>query len=539
VFSFFKNKKNILAFLIFTLGGFILYSYVTLYGKFLFDDNLLIENNILIRSLSNFFKFFTSNSEAGSGLVSNFYRPLQQVVYAVIYKFFVLQPFMYHAVPVAIHIINSFLIFVFLRVLEFSYIGALLSVLIFLVHPVQCEAIAYVSGIADPLGFMFLMFGILSFIKLYKEPNKSPVSILIISAFCFACALLSKESTVIFFPIVIILSMYFWENSSKKQKTSTVNLNIFFFLLLLVYLFLKFKILNFTDGFGLTNAQNIYTQNIFVRLITFVNILWEYVKLLFYPVHLYLEKPYIGYVTLLSLRGIFGLILILSSLFFMIKSFFSDKKIIFLGISLIWISLIPMSGIVPINAMYLEHWLYFSFIGICILLVVLYDKIKNKKIKILYVILYSIFFIFFCVRTYERNDEWADPIKFYENELSYNYGSTRVHNNIAMEYSDIGDFNNAIKHYKIAIEQQDVYPQTHHNLGNVYLSLIKYDEALQEYIKAINIDPNFFYSYGHLVNLYLAKKDEVRARICYDIYNKIRAGQRISREEIKKINSKS
>jgi protein O-mannosyl-transferase len=527
-----KTKKNILAFLIITLIGFILYGYVTLYGKFLFDDNLLIENNALIRSLSNFFKFFTSSSETGAGLVSNFYRPLQQVVYAVIYKFFVLQPLMYHAFSVAIHIINSFLLFLFLGALEFSYVGAILSALIFLIHPVQCEAIAYISGVADPLGFMFLMLGILIFIKLYKEPNKSPVFVLFSSALCFVLALLSKESTVIFFPIIIVLSIYFWKKSSKKQKSFTITLNIFFCILLLLYLFLKFKVLNFSGTIGLTQAQNIYTQNISVRLITFINILWEYVKLLLYPMHLYLEKPYEGYVTLLSARGIFGIVLILSSMFFMLKSFFREKKIVFLGIGFVFIPLIPVSGIIPINAMYLEHWLYFPLIGICVLLALLYDNIKNKNLKIFFVFLYLIFFVFFCIRTYMRNKEWADPIKFYENELSYNYQTTRVHNNIAMEYSNIGDFNNAIKHYKIAIKQNDVYPQTHHNLANSYLSLKKYDEALQEYIKAINIDPNFFYSYSYLNTLYIAKKDYVRARICYDIYNKIRAGNRISREEI-------
>ena len=50
-------------------------------------------------------------------------------------------------------------------------------------------------------------------------------------------------------------------------------------------------------------------------------------------------------------------------------------------------------------------------------------------------------------RTHQRNNQWANPISFYLNEIKYAPNFARIHNNLAMEYADINQFKKAIFYF--------------------------------------------------------------------------------------------
>lgn len=54
--------------------------------------------------------------------------------------------------------------------------------------------------------------------------------------------------------------------------------------------------------------------------------------------------------------------------------------------------------------------------------------------------------------TLKRNNDWKNPVVFYNNILKYNSGTARVHNNLGMAYVEKGDFEKAEKHYLKALE---------------------------------------------------------------------------------------
>jgi tetratricopeptide (TPR) repeat protein len=200
--------------------------------------------------------------------------------------------------------------------------------------------------------------------------------------------------------------------------------------------------------------------------------------------------------------------------------------------------MVPVMGIIPINALYLEHWLYMSIIGIIITGLFIFSSINNLFIKKILTIFYILFLIIISIRTFIRNNDWIDPIKFYQNEIKYSPNNARIHNNLAMYYAETGNAEKAIEYYKKAININDIYPQTHHNLANLYLNAEKYDMAYSEYVKAIFIDHNFIYSYAQLAELYqkINKKDKYDATIM--LLNKYQNNQQISDEDIKKHSAK-
>ena len=147
------SSKTIIIILI--VVGFIVYGN-TFVNEMLWDEHDLIINNEYIRDWKYFPKYFSENLIAGSGIVSNYWRPLLLISFFIDYKIGGLEPFVYNLQNMSWHILSSVLFFVLLRRLSLSISVSLLSSLLFLVHPVQTEAITYISGRADPMHMTFI-----------------------------------------------------------------------------------------------------------------------------------------------------------------------------------------------------------------------------------------------------------------------------------------------------------------------------------------------------------------------------------------------
>ena len=263
--------------------------------------------------------------------------------------------------------------------------------------------------------------------------------------------------------------------------------------------------LNFQDTLNFYGAGNVYTTNIFVRLLTFLSLLPQYMHFIFYPDILYIDRVADFVTSLLNISVIASIVTIVSLLLLSIK--FRTKHPIFL-FCILWffIAMIPVSGIIPINGLIYEHFLYFPSVGIFLACSYLIYKILNKiKSPIIFNVLLLITFLLslaLIVRTLARNNDWNNPIAFYTQTIQHNPTSARLHNNLAMAYADENKNEEAIKEYTLAIKLLDVYPQTHYNLANSYVAINKLDEAEKEYRKSLKIDPTFYRSYLALARIY-------------------------------------
>jgi len=168
-----------------------------------------------------------------------------------------------------------------------------------------------------------------------------------------------------------------------------------------------------------------------------------------------------------------------------------------------------------------EHWLYLPMIGFWLslfcLLILGWQKIKNEKWKdILKYIGLSLLIIYICgfsILTIQRNTDWKDPITFYEHNLKYTPNSFIQRNNLGMAYADAGFYQKSVVEYQKAIEIKDVYPQVHYNLANSLDKLGQTEEAIKEYKIAIKMSPSFSYPYNNLLVIYLreGRKEEAEA----------------------------
>lgn len=523
-----------MAVVIIALIGMLVYINV-LDGRFVFDDELLIVRNTLIHSLDNLGQFFSTSITQGAFVSDgNFYRPLQTIIFAIIYQLFGLQPFPFHLLSVAIHIINSWLIYRLLKKLELSNIASLLAVTFFLIHPVQTQAVSYISGLADPLGLMLLLLSVFSFLKLFTIKNaKTFLRYSALTLSLIILALLTKESMIVIAPVLLML--YLLQEENKKQKKLYRKITYVLtatFILTGIYILLRFSVLNFTNIIGLNAEESIYTQNVWVRIATFINNIPSYLRLLVYPSDLYYERGNNFFTEILTLKGLLGLLSIGLIAGIFIYGYKKQLKILSYGSAWIFITFFPYIGIIPLNATYLEHWLYISMVGIVMIIAFFLEKLNLKKHPFMIAIL-LITFLLLGLRTVARNNEWRYPILFYINEVAHNPHSARMYNNLAGEFANAGRTDIAEATFLKALEYNQDYPQIYFNLGNLYDKLNRKDEAEKQYLQALLVDPNFIYAHGKLAQFYKDAGDNKAAQEFFTYFDSLYKGSEISGERVK------
>src|SRR3990172_555278 len=96
-----------------------------------YDDEELIYKNAFVQDIRFLPKYFTTNMIAGAGKVSNMYRPVLTVSFALDHLFWGLTPFGYHLTSITLHTTNVVLVFLLITLLFKKRLLALFSALLF------------------------------------------------------------------------------------------------------------------------------------------------------------------------------------------------------------------------------------------------------------------------------------------------------------------------------------------------------------------------------------------------------------------------
>ena len=127
---------------------------------------------------------------------------------------------------------------------------------------------------------------------------------------------------------------------------------------------------------------------------------------------------------------------------------------------------------------------------------------ENPKIPFLYNLLGLIF-------AEQRNFTLA--IEYYEKGLLIDPNYAMIYNNLGLLYynkkKSENDFKKAEDLFKKSISLDKKISEPHSNLGILYNSINKSEEAIKHYKQAIDINPNFFYAYHNLSNVYVSIGD--------------------------------
>ena len=525
-----KNKNFKLVIILVAIGS-IVYSF-NLNNPLFWDDADWILNNPFVHSFSwiNIKFWFTQNILAGINQTSNYYRPILLLTFAVNYVLGGENPIGYHLLSNILHIADSILIFYLLHlVFKNKFIPFWVS-LIWLVHPLQTEAVTYISGRGDPLYVFFMLCALWLWIPTCDIKNdrhrKSVIGYSLLAISFLVLALLSRETAVIFpfLAMVFYISFISHERLLTSLKTALIK-TLPYFGIVFIYGVLRLTVLNFENTLNFYSQSNIYAESFMVRMYTFLNVLWIYAGLMIMPLKQHMERSVTVYTYFWNLPtfGSFSvLVAVLGMLRYLYKhqlstlnSQLSTFRIWFFAVGWFFVNLGMTSGVTPINAQLYEHWLYLALLGpLTLVIFYLYGMFKTNKRPIRALIIFTLIGVsaFFSSLSVKRNILWGDSIKFFKNILEYEPDSARINNNLGYLYYDKGDKEKAEEYYwKAAETTGNSFPQPYFNLGSILQEKGDIRGAIVVFEKAIELDPNFAYPYPNLAVIYASQGDLIKA----------------------------
>lgn len=503
------SKSSIKAIFL-VLIGFALYLN-TLNNPLFWDDYDGILHNLYIQNWSYWPKFFTENLVAGAGFLSDYWRPMILIVFSTAWHLWQDNPLGYHLINIVLHISNAILLFFILKKILKKDNLSFLIVLIFLIHPVQTEAIAYVSGIGDPLSVFFVFLSATFFIK-FLEKLKG--KFLIISTIFFVLALMSKETAIITPFILFLIGLFYFDKQPFKKKIQKILIYLMpLIIIAVIYFGLRLTVLNFKNTLNLYNEENLFTKRLDIRILTFFKTLPFYFNFMFLPLDLHMERQIEIPKSIFDPIVLLG-IFIASLLIFLLVEYFDKDYVFSFGIIWFFITMFPVSNIlIPVSGLLYEHWLYLPLIGIFLSLLWIFTKLlEEHRLEKIGLVILIIFLIFLALRTVIRNFTWNDPVAFYQQIIQHNPKSYRIWNNLGIEAEKQGKVELAKKAYEQATLLDSTNPVAFHNLGVVFLRENNFERAEFYFKTAIEKDKKFFYSYLLLAKLYWDNKQLDKAK---------------------------
>lgn len=464
-------------------------------GSFVWEDEQLVVKNIFLTHWKFLPDLLTKNAVAGAGMPSNFYRPFPALIHFVDIHAWGYRAWAHHLTNVLLVLGMSFAVLKLFRSL-FSPRIAVAFAALFCVHPLLSEIVAYVSGRNDVLALLFLCVGLLSY-------SKRPW----LAALCHILAMTSKESLFLF-PVFLFIYL-------KMRREKIVWLRLLPFVLISAgYFALRLTVLNFGNTLNFHQNSNVFTEHFIYRFYTYLTTLPKALALWVAPYDLHHERSWKIFTDPGSFQ-VWGsamfLAAIAAALWRVRKKY---PKAAWGGLWFL-VATFPTSNLlVPINAIFYDHWFILPGLGLVIMLADFAQPLEGVQGlgRILGRILFGVILVMLSVLTILHNSRWATNEKLYRHILYWEPGSAKINSNYAMALDDSGKPEAAIEYYRKAIAISDEFPQTHHNMGMSYLELSKFREALAEYDQAIRMDPNFYQSWFQkgLVLAYLGRFPEAR-----------------------------
>lgn len=445
--------------------GCLLFSPIIWYQyAYLDEDVLIIKNFDQIKNLSNIIRAFETPYA-----IQEYYRPFVTISLIFDAQFSQLSPWMYHATNILIHLFTTGLVYALLLNLKFRNNIAFFSALIFLLHPMSTQTIAWIPGRNDSIVAMFVFISMIFFIKAI-EINK--IYFFVFHLIAFFCALLSKETAVLL-PFVSLLYIKLFYKSDKILKKYS-NYLASWLILIVIWLVIRSNVLSHVQK----NMEGQSPRSLLHNL----PVLFELISKLFMPFHL---SPYPHVSAWLVALGI---VVVMALIIIVYKSRFlnTSPQILFL---LLWAVAFLIPGLYvkishsEIRFDYLESRAYLSVFGIASFIGLQFetDKIYNRIIVVLPV-LYVIF-------TLQYSPVFKNGMRHWDYIIAQSPMSADAYSNRAIvSTAEQFDSDGAIIYLKKAISLFDASPVYHDNLGLVYESKNQIQDAENEFKKAINLD---------------------------------------------------
>ena len=425
------------------------------------DVNILDNPNLQAFTWQNIKGIFTSD------VIGN-YNPLPIFTFAIEKHFFGLNPTVFHVNNLLLHLVCVFLIYRICLQLGLNIMAAALVALLFGIHPMRVESVAWVTERKDVLFGTFYLGAMFYYLKFLKNEQQKYYAIVLI---LFIISLFSKIQAVAL-PLSLLAVDYYL----KKDIDWKIILDkIPFFALSLAFGLIGVSMLSHTGSMDDATHYSFFerlTVGAYSYSVYLVKFIFPYEMSPLYPYQNEMPTHYfIGYI---------GAFAMLAWFIYALKK--QQKSIVF-GIAFFTFNVMFMLQIVGAGqGLLADRFTYIPYFGLFFLLAYAYQKLvkENPNYKRNLQIGFSAYLLLFAVMTFVQCDVWKNGKTLWTHVIKHYDNAATPFANLGHFYRDENNFQKAIENYSLAIEKGQK-ASAYNSRGKMYFENGKSTEAMQDY----------------------------------------------------------
>lgn len=435
------------------------------------DDDANITNNPNVSGL---------NAQCIKGMfsspVTGGYTPLTSLTFALENEVFGMKPAVFHFNNILLHLFCTLLVFVFMRKMGISLFISFVATLLFGIHPMRVESVAWISERKDVLYGSFYLLAAISYLNYYK--SKKQVHYFLALA-AFIIALLSKIQAVTL-PLVLVLIDYFL---AKEFRFRQLRDKIPFFILSLATGAAGLYVLIHEGELDPGTVLPLFQRH-FIGAHTFC----AYILKSVFPYPLSAIYPYPAGLSVVY-YGSVPLVLLLAFLIY--KSGKYRKELIFGSLFFFFNVMFMLQIIGAGQALRADRFTYLAYIGLFYLVGWAVSFLFKGKWKIWVIIPGVILLSVYGTLSWKRTQVWKNSETLFTDVIRQYPKTLIAYNNLGIYYSDHNQSEKAISAYGKALAINPVGYLLYNNRGEAYFNLGETDKALADMNRALEIKPDY------------------------------------------------
>jgi len=418
---------------------------------------------------------------------SNYWAPLTWITFLIDSEIYGMNPGGYHVTNVIFHLLNTLLLYAAFERFTGKPGRSFVLALVFALHPLHVESVAWVSERKDMVSTLFWMLTLIAYARWVRNPSK-PGYCLVLGM--FVCCLMGKPMGVTL-PFVLLL-LDFWPLDRYGRGVQAGGPGFW-----RTFGSLVREKWPFFVAVGLILPLTIYPQQAAGALKSLDEIAFAYrienvivtyasqILKTFWPVNLGIVYPYPPHLPLWQPVGSLGLLAAISIL--AIKFL---HKFPYLMVGWLWYlgTFVPVAGFLVIGPhVTADRYTYIPLIGILIMIIWgvgdLDSRIRvDKKV---YVFLVLAVITILTALTRKQVSHWKDSITIYTHTLAVTRANWPVHFNLGTAYREKGWDGLALAQYRQAQHIKPDVVETQLSIGDLLVALERSQEAIEHYLAAL------------------------------------------------------
>lgn len=446
------------------------------------DDPDYVTANPDIQSLSlaSLLKIFTSF------YVGN-YAPVQMLSYMLDHALWGARPLAFLLVNVALHGLNAYLFYRLLRRLRLAEGWALFAALLFIVHPVQVESVAWISQRKNVLAMSFFLAAFQAYL-VYAEAEARRWRPYLLALLWFTLALLSKSVTVIL--PAVLLAYDFTLRPERGGLRALAAEKLPFVLLAGGGSWLAILSQQSQELMGL--AVGYHGGSGWATFLTMLTVYKDYLFNLCWP--LQLSAIYqVDIKSAVDGEVVYSLALLALSLALPLLVRRDVRRDLVFWLAVFFIGFLPVAQIVPIVTLMNDRYLYFPLLGFAGASALLLKEGLERFPRLLRPAQVAglVLLVGLALAAWQRTGVWSSSLTLWQDAVHKQPQTSQAWRNLGNAHDHSGNNREAIVAYRQALSLKTTDYETWYNLGTNYLMTEQLPAAADAYRRALELAPDY------------------------------------------------